>query len=144
MRQTAESSTPALAEPRELFEIVLRHLNDGIVVLNPAGELIYANEAGARLSGYSSAAEMLAAPPGEARARFQIFDVDGSPLAPERLPSQRALAGESPEPMLVRFRAGPGLPDRVSEVRAVAVRGADVPDEIDDQVVFAGQFGDLG
>jgi signal transduction histidine kinase/putative methionine-R-sulfoxide reductase with GAF domain len=125
VRQTAESSTPALAEPRELFEIVLRHLNDGIVVLNPAGELIYANEAGARLSGYSSAAEMLAAPPGEARARFQIFDVDGSPLAPERLPSQRALAGESPEPMLVRFRAGPGLPDRVSEVRAVAVRAAD-------------------
>ena len=125
MRQTAESSTPALAEPRELFEIVLRHLSDGIVVRSPAGELIYANEAGARLFGYATAAEMLAAPPGEARARVQVFDVDGNPLPPERLPSRLALAGESPEQMIVRFRAGPELPDRVSEVRAVAVRDAD-------------------
>jgi signal transduction histidine kinase/putative methionine-R-sulfoxide reductase with GAF domain len=123
--QTAESSTTSLVEPRELFEIVLRNLHDGIVVLNPAGELIYANEAGARLSGYTTAAELLAAPPGEARARFQIFDVDGIPLPPERLPSRRALAGETPEPMIVRFRSGLELPDRLSEVRAVGVRDAE-------------------
>jgi PAS domain-containing protein len=122
--QTAESSTPALADSRELFETVLRHLHDGIVVLNAAGELIYVNEAGARLSGYSSAEEMTAAPPGEARARFEIFDVDGEPLPLERLPGQRALAGEDPEPMVVRFRSGPGAPERLSEVRAVGVRDA--------------------
>jgi signal transduction histidine kinase/putative methionine-R-sulfoxide reductase with GAF domain len=124
VRQTAESTSSALAEPRELFETVLRHLHDGIVVMSAAGELIYANEAGARLSGYATAAEMLAAPPGEAGARFLIFDVNGKPLAPERLPSRRALAGEEPEPMVVRFRAGPELPDRLSEVRSVAVRDA--------------------
>ena len=123
MSQTAESSTSALAEPRELFEIVLRHLHD-LVVLNSIGELIYANEAGARLSGYATAAEMLAAPPGEARARFLIFDVDGEPIPPERLPSRLALAGESPPPMVVRFRSGPELPDRLSEVRAVGLRDA--------------------
>ncbi|HEY8722639.1 MAG TPA: GAF domain-containing protein [Gaiellaceae bacterium] len=124
MSQTAESATPALAESRELFETVLRNLHDGIVVLNVAGELIYVNEAGARLSGYTSAEEMTAAPPGEARARFEIFDVDGEPLPPERLPGRRALAGEDPEPILVRFRSGPGTTDRLSEVRAVGVRDA--------------------
>jgi PAS domain S-box-containing protein len=124
MSQTAESATPALAESRELFETVLRHLHDGIVVLNTAGELVYVNEAGARLSGYSTAADMLAAPPGEARARFQIFDATGEPLPPERLPGRRALAGDDPEPMIVRFRSGAELPDRLSEVRAVGVRDA--------------------
>ena len=103
--------------------MVLRNLHDGIVVMNATGELIYVNEAGARL-GLPSAEEMWAARPGEARTRFQIFDVDGEPLPPERLPGRRALAGEEPEPIVVRFRAGPELPDRISEVRAVGVRDA--------------------
>jgi PAS domain S-box-containing protein len=122
--QIVESSRSALAESRELFETVLRNLHDGILVLSTTGELIYVNEAGARLSGYSSAEEMRAAPPGEARARFQLFDVGGEPLPAELLPSRRALAGEQPEPMVVRFRAGPNTPERLSEVRAVGVRDA--------------------
>jgi signal transduction histidine kinase len=122
--QTAENSTPALAESRELFEAVLRHLWDGIVVTATGGELIYVNEAAARLSGYPSPEAMRAAPPGEARARFQIFDANGERLPPERLPGRRALAGEDTEPMIVRFRSGPETPDRVSEVRAVGVRDA--------------------
>jgi len=116
---------PALAKPRELFETVLRHLHDGIVVMDTAGALVYVNEAGARLSGYPTAADMLAAAPGEARARFQIFDLNGKPLPAERLPGRRALAGDEPEPMIVRFRSEPEQPDRVSEVRAVGVRDAD-------------------
>ncbi|HEY8645514.1 MAG TPA: PAS domain-containing protein, partial [Gaiellaceae bacterium] len=122
--QTAENSTSAPAASRELFETVLRNLHDGIVVMTATGELIYVNEAAARLSGYTSAEEMRAARPGEARTRFQIFDLDGEPLPPERLPGRRALAGEDPEPIVVRFRAGPELPDRISEVRAVGVRDA--------------------
>jgi signal transduction histidine kinase/putative methionine-R-sulfoxide reductase with GAF domain len=124
LSQTAESSTSALAESRELFETVLRNLHDGIVVMTATGELIYVNEAAARLSGYASADEMRAAPPGESDARFQIFDADGAPLPHDRLPVRRALAGEDTETTIVRFRAGPGTPDRVSEVRAVGVRDA--------------------
>ena len=37
MSQTAESTTSALAESRELFETVLRNLHDGIVVVNAGG-----------------------------------------------------------------------------------------------------------
>jgi PAS domain-containing protein len=122
--QTAESSTSALAESRELFETVLRNLHDGIAVIAARGELIYVNEAAARLWGYPSAEEMRASPPGESRAGFQIFDEDGAPLPPERLPGHRALAGEDPEPMIVRFRAGPARPDRLAEVTGVGVRDA--------------------
>ena len=120
--QTVESSTSTLAGSRELFETVLRSLHDGIVVMNAAGGLIYANEAAAQLTGYASAEELLGAPLDEARTRFQIFDADGDPLPTERLPGRRALAGEDPEPMIVRFRTGAETPDRLSEVRAVAVR----------------------
>ena len=42
----------------------------------------------------------------------------------EELPGHRALAGEEPAPMLVRYRPAGGGPDRVSQVSAVPVRDA--------------------
>ena len=122
LSQTAESFTSALAAPRELFATVLCNLHEGVLITTATGESVYANPEAARLTGFRSAEDLLAVPPAEVRARFQIFDIDGEPLPPERLPVHRALAGEEPEPMLVRFRAGPGGRDRVSEVRAVPVR----------------------
>jgi signal transduction histidine kinase len=114
----------ALAGSRELFETVLRNLHEGILVMSASGERLYVNEEAARLTGYASPEELRLAPADEARTRFQIFDIDGEPLPPERLPGRRALAGEDPEPIIVRFRAGPGTADRISEVRAVPVRDA--------------------
>jgi PAS domain S-box-containing protein len=122
--QTAESSMPVLAESRELLETVLRNLHDGIVVTAATGELIYANEAAARLCGYPSGAELRAAPPADVWARIEVFDVDGAPLPPGSLPGSRALAGEDPEPMIVRFRGGPEASDRLSELKGVGVRDA--------------------
>ncbi|NUR75643.1 MAG: GAF domain-containing protein, partial [Thermoleophilia bacterium] len=124
MSRTAESSTFALAGARELFEVVLANLHEGVVVAGADGQRLYVNDEAARLTGYASAEEMRLAPQDEARSRFEIFDIDGKPLPPGRLPGSRALAGEDTEPMLVRFRLGPDGPDRVSEVRALAVRDA--------------------
>jgi signal transduction histidine kinase len=121
---TAESSTPALAGSRELFETVLRSLHEGIVVMSATGERLYVNEEAARLTGYASPEEMRVAPLREERMRFETFDMDGEPVPPERLPGSRALAGEDTEPTLLRFRAGPDAPELVSEVRAVGVRDA--------------------
>src|SRR5204862_611624 len=122
VHQSVESFGTALAGSRELFETVLRNLHEGVLVTSAAGERVYANAEAARLIGYGSPEELVGSPPEEARSRFEIFDVEGEPLPPERLPARRALAGEEPEPTLLRFRAGPGGPERVSEVRAVAVR----------------------
>jgi PAS domain S-box-containing protein len=123
VEESAGAQAVSLAAPRELLEHVLDALEDGVLVLDAAGRRVYANDAAARLTGYSCAAELLAAPMDEAAARFEIRDRDGAPLDPGGLPGRRALAGEEPlEPVQVRFRAHGG-PERVSEVRAVRIVG---------------------
>jgi PAS domain S-box-containing protein len=117
-----DSSPMSLAAPRELLEAVLGHLHDGVIVVDARGERVYANGEAARLTGYGSAEELVAAPAGEAMARFEVRDRAGELLSPDQLPGRRALAGDdAPEPVLVRFRAADGL-ERVSEVRAVTIR----------------------
>src|SRR6478609_2176058 len=124
MSQAVDSSASALAGSRELLAAVLAHLGDGIVVHAPNGERLYANDAAARLTGFASAEELLAATPAVALARFDVFHPDGTPMRPDELPGRRALAGEEPAPTLVRFRAVGGGSDRVSQVTAVPVRDA--------------------
>jgi two-component system, OmpR family, phosphate regulon sensor histidine kinase PhoR len=122
VEESAQPTTIPLAVPRELLDQVLRALEDGVLVVDASGRRVYANAAAARLTGYASAADLIAAPPDEAAAQFELRDRDGAPLPPHDLPGRRVLAGEEvTEPVLVRFRAGDG-PERVSEVRAVAVR----------------------
>ena len=151
MDRAVNSDAPTFAAGRELFETVLRHLSDGVIVFASDGERLYANDEAARLTGYASGEEMLAAPPGEALERFELFDFAGRPLAPETLPSRRALAGEEPVPVVVRFRPLGGGGDRVSWVSAVVVRDEEgVPShvisffrEITDEVEIAERQRDL-
>src|SRR6478609_1613736 len=124
MSQAVDSSASALAGSRELLAAVLAHLGDGIVVHAPNGERLYANDAAARLTGFASAEELLAATPEVALARFDVFHADGTPMKREELPGHRALAGEAPAPTLVRYRSAGGGPDRVSQVSASPVRDA--------------------
>src|SRR5580765_7327768 len=124
MSQAVDSSASALAGSRELLAAVLSHLGDGIVVHAPNGDRLYANDAAARLTGFASAEELLAATPAVALARFDVFHADGTPMQREELPGHRALAGEEPAPTLVRYRPASGGPDRVSQVSAVPVRDA--------------------
>ena len=124
MSQAVDSSASALAGSRELLAAVLAHLGDGIVVHAPNGDRLYANDAAARLTGFASAEELLAATPEVALARFDVFHADGTPMRREELPGYRALAGEEPAPTLVRYRPAGGGPDRVSQVSAVPVRDA--------------------
>lgn len=106
-----------------MLETVLQHLQDGIVVTAASGERLYANDEAARLTGFASSDELIVAGLEGAVRRFEILHPDGRPLDPTELPARRALAGEEPEPMLVRFRTGAaeGGPDRLSLVRAVPV-----------------------
>ena len=91
----------------------------------PNGDRLYANDEAARLTGFASAEELLAAPAEAVRARFDILHADGTPMQREELPGRRALAGGDPEPMLVRFRRPAVGPTASREVAAVPVRDAD-------------------
>jgi PAS domain S-box-containing protein len=83
---------------------VLDRLGEGITVQAPTGELIYANEAGARLCGFDSAAELLSAPLSEVVARFELYDEEGRPFPLDRLPGRLALQGKRSSEVLVRVR----------------------------------------
>jgi PAS domain S-box-containing protein len=120
--ETVEQSAAALGVPAGIVETVLEHLRDGVVVSNAAGERVYANDQAARLTGYASVAELLAAPADEPRARFELFDEDGAALDAALLPGRRAAAGDQPPPAIVRFRRLPDGVAQTSEVSAVAVR----------------------
>jgi PAS domain S-box-containing protein len=80
----------------------LSTLAEAVTVQHPGGALLYANEAAAQMLGYASASELLAAPVDEVTARFATTTEDGSPVRMEDLPGRRVLAGEEPEPLVVR------------------------------------------
>ncbi len=80
----------------------LGSLADAVTVQNRQGNLVYANEAAAGLLGFASAEELVATPPSEVAAGFDAFREDGSPLDMADLPGRRVLAGEEPEPLVVR------------------------------------------
>jgi len=94
-----------LHSSRDQLEIVLQGVGDGITAQDPTGRLIYANEAAARIIGYSSVQALLEAPMREAVERFEVLmDESGQPFPPSKLPGRRALRGEEGAEAVVCFR----------------------------------------
>src|SRR5512139_1033145 len=90
---------------REQLAVLLTGMADGITALNPAGKLVYSNDAAARLIGYPSAQALLAVPNADILSKFELFDDAGQPLPVEELPGRRALRGlTAAAPRMLRFR----------------------------------------
>ena len=68
---------------------------------------------------------MLAASPAELVSRFDYSDEEGAPLSLARLPGRRALAGERPPPLTVRYRSRESAEERWSRVQSTPVFDAD-------------------
>jgi PAS domain S-box-containing protein len=81
----------------------LSTLAEAVTVQHAEGALIYANEAAARMFGFSSAQEVVSTPVSVLVDRFDSTREDGSSLRMEDLPGRRVLSGEPhPEPLVVR------------------------------------------
>ena len=96
-----------LKESRDQLGIILDGVADGIVVREPGGHFIYANDAAAQVYGFADAASFLAASIDEIHAHFEILDEQRQPFPREQLPGQLALAGQ-PDPratLCYRMRA---------------------------------------
>jgi PAS domain S-box-containing protein len=111
----------SLREARDDVTAILEGVADAVTAQAPDGRLVYANEAAVRLLGYASAEEMLAAAPRDIADRFEMLGEDGAPLDFDRLPGRRALLGEHPPPMTVRYRARGSSDDRWSRVQSTPV-----------------------
>ena len=89
----------------------------------------YVNDAAVRLLGeplgFNDRAALLAAPPGELAAGFEMLGEDGKPFPIDKLPGRRALAGEEPEPVIVRYRVRATGEARWSRVKARPLRAPD-------------------
>ncbi|MEP6812306.1 MAG: PAS domain S-box protein [Actinomycetota bacterium] len=113
----------ALRDSREQLETIMSTVDEGIIVQSASGEIVYANESAARVIGFESAADFLAADRNDVLASFEMLDEDGAPLAAEDLPGRRALRGETTE-RVIRYRHKATGEERWSVVRANAVKNA--------------------
>lgn len=114
-----------LRNSRDELAAILSSVSEGITVQDDSGQVLFANDAAARLTGVATGAEMLAAPPGELVGRFELVDVDGSPFPIERLPSRVVLTtGQAGPPEVVGFRRKGTNELRWSQVQSSPVVGA--------------------
>ena len=120
-RRTEEELRTSRAE----LEAIFRGVADGITVQDPAGSIVYANDAAARLCGFRDAESFLAAPVEEVFARFELLDDERKPLDLARLPGRRALDGEPGADLVVCFRHRETREERWSIVRAAPIEDAD-------------------
>jgi PAS domain S-box-containing protein len=91
----------SLSSLERQLEATLSSLAEAVTVQSRE-ETVYANPAAARLLGVESPEELLGARRGELMSRFDVFHEDGKPVTLEDLPGLRLLAGEDPDPLLVR------------------------------------------
>jgi PAS domain S-box-containing protein len=115
----------SLREARDDLGAILEGVADAVTAQAPDGRLVYANEAAVRLLGLTSAREILEAAPGAIRASYEMLDEQGGRLEYEDLPGRRALRGERPPPMTVRYRARGAAADRWSRIQSTPVFAAD-------------------
>jgi len=113
-RDRAESAGTGL-------EVILRGVAEAITVQGRDGRLVFANDAAARMLGFSSTEALLAAAPEERMADFEILDESGNPGSLDQLPGRRALAGDEGAEQTVRYRIRTTGEERWSIVRAAPV-----------------------
>src|SRR5688572_14387013 len=96
----------AVALSKDQLEAILQGVTEGITVqgVGEDSRLIYANQAAAYLVGFDSVATLLATPLSRIMRHFELMDEAGRPMPLADLPGRRALLGEKPEEVLVRFR----------------------------------------
>jgi serine phosphatase RsbU (regulator of sigma subunit)/PAS domain-containing protein len=110
-----------LRETRDDLHAILEGVADAVTAQAPDGRLVYANEAALRLLGYADADEMLTADPASFRDRFAMYDEDGAPVPFANLPGRRALAGERPPPLTVRWRDNARGRERWSRIQSTPI-----------------------
>jgi PAS domain S-box-containing protein len=111
-----------LRQSRDQLGAILDGVADGVTAQDPAGKMIYANEAALELLGFPSVKAIQAVPIRYVLSRFEIFDEQGGRFPLERLPGRQALMGQTPEDALVRFRRRDTGEERWSMIKATPIR----------------------
>src|SRR5262249_52475066 len=78
----------------EQLQVILEGVPDGVTVQDRSGKLLFANSSAARICGFKSARDLLAAPLEVMVWGFEIRDEQGKRVSVAQLPARRILAGE--------------------------------------------------
>ncbi len=103
--------------------VILQGISDAITVQDATGRVLYANDAAARMTGFSSAEELIRTPVPEIRERLRMTDTSGRPVPVEDFPGRRALMGEESPEMVVRFALFPDGEERWAILKAGPIFG---------------------
>src|SRR5579871_2681062 len=93
-----------LKKSLDQLDVILQSVDDGITVQEPDGRIIYANAAAERLIGFSPVDTPAVSARDEMLEQFELFDERGRRLSVDDLPSRRAMRGEEPGDVLLRYR----------------------------------------
>jgi PAS domain S-box-containing protein len=96
-------------------------LAEAVTIQRVEGALIYANDAAARMLGFDTPQQLLAAPVADVIAAFHSYHEDGSPVTLADLPGRKVLAGEDAEPLVVRAVSRATGEERWRVTKATAV-----------------------
>jgi PAS domain S-box-containing protein len=106
---------------------VLEVMGDAVTVQDASGRVVFANAAAASLMGLADAAAVIATPPSELLARWELFDPSDQPLDLATLPGRAVLGGRPAGPIVIKFRDRVTNETRYSRLAAAALPGR--PDE---------------
>lgn len=87
-----------------ILRAVLESLSDGVAAVDASGEILFINDAMAKLLGFPSTRDLPQMPFLEALRRIEAYSEDGVPLALEDRPLMRALRGETTVDMPLQMR----------------------------------------
>ena len=122
-----DTTHPGAWSASELLASILDGVADGIAAHDASGQLLFINDAGARMCGYQGAGEALAAPAGDFAKRVAVFDETGSPVTESDLPGPLAARGRVVPERVIRLQLSPGGGERWLSVKATPIldrRGA--------------------
>jgi PAS domain-containing protein len=111
----------------ELLAKILDGVADGIAAHDASGQLIFINDAGARMCGYDSATEALSAPARDFFERVEVFDANGASLPEAELPGPSAARGRAVPERTLRIHIRHSGGERWVSVKATPIldrRGA--------------------
>jgi PAS domain-containing protein len=117
----ADTRHPAAWSSSELLASILDSVADGIAAHDASGQLLFINDAGARMCGYANAGAALAAPPDDFLGRVEVYDADGTKLNESELPGPLAARGRVVPERIVRLQLRLTGAERWLSVKATPV-----------------------
>ena len=124
-RRIAEVRRQRAEEEQRLLQAVFAGIDDGIILFDRDGKLVFANAGAARMTGFPSPEALLSASGSTLAERFELRGEDGEPFPLGRLPSRAVLGGSPSAKALIRHRVRPSGPWRWSLVDAHPIGDGD-------------------